>query len=385
MKLGILTGGGDVPGLNPCIKSIVTRMTEAGHEVVGFRRGWAGPLEINPDDPESVAHHTYSLDAEAVRTIDRTGGTFLHSSRTNPGKVKAGAIPEHLSAGDATDNGGGTYDFTSTVIKNLDALGVETLVPIGGDDTLGYGGRLHAEGVQIVACPKTMDNDVYGTDYCMGFSTAVTRSAEFITNLRTSAGSHERVAVIELFGRNSGETALLSSYVADADRALICEVPFNPDRLMALVTEDWNRNPSNYAMVVISEGATVEGGEIIESGQADAFGHRKLGGIGEVVGAMIEEHTGFGIINQKLAYLMRTGAPDALDLLVSRTYGHMAADLLLQGQSGRMVALRDGRFTHIDMGEVTKGTRCVDVNRLYNVETYRPEMKNPFGLPMFLY
>lgn len=385
MRVGILTGGGDVPGLNPCIKTIVNRLAAAGHEIVGFKRGWAGPLTVDPDDPASVAEHTLTLTPPVVRAVDRTGGTFLHSSRTNPGKVEASARPAYRADGAVETNADGTLDLTAQVVRNLEALDIETLVPIGGDDTLGYGGRLHAEGVQVVACPKTMDNDVYGTDYCMGFSTAVTRSAEAITNLRTSAGSHERVAVVELFGRNSGETALISSYVTDADRALLCEVPFDPDKLAALVQSDLNANESNYAMVIVSEGASVLGGEVIESGEADAYGHRKLGGIGEATGAMLKERLGVDIINQKLAYLMRTGAPDTLDALVSRTFGHLAADLLLAGQSGRMVAVREGKFTHIDMGEVTQGVRRVDVERLYDADAYRPKLHGVEGLPMFLY
>lgn len=385
MKIGILTGGGDVPGLNPCIKTIVNRMTAAGHEVVGFRRGWAGPLAVQPDDPASLAQHTLDLNPLTVRTVDRTGGTFLHSSRTNPGKVKPADMPSHLTFDEGRPNEDGTVDFTAQVIRNLEALGIDTLVPIGGDDTLSYGGRLHAEGVRVVACPKTMDNDVYGTDYCMGFSTAVTRSVEAITRLRTSAGSHERIAVVELFGRNSGETALISGYVSDADRTLICEVPFEPARLAELVAADKRDNPSHYAMVIVSEGASAIGGEVVESGEADAYGHRKLGGIGEEVGALIKQRTGSNIINQKLAYLMRTGAPDSLDLLVSRTFGHMASDLLLADQSGRMVAVRGGRYTHIDMGEVTQGVRRVDVDRLYDTDSYRPRLHDPMDLPMFLY
>ena len=385
MRVGILTGGGDVPGLNPCIKTIVNRLTGAGHEVIGFRRGWNGPLAVNPEDPKSVTEHTVPLTPQLVRTVDRTGGTFLHSSRTNPGKVKNEGQPEYRAGTEVKINSDGTLDFTAQVIHNLEAMGIETLVPIGGDDTLGYGGRLHAEGVQVVACPKTMDNDVYGTDYCMGFSTAVTRSAEAITNLRTSAGSHERVAVVELFGRNSGETALISSYVTDADRALLCEVPFDPDKLAMLVQSDLDTNSSNYAMVIVSEGASVQGGAIVESGEADAYGHRKLGGIGESIGEMMKERLGVNVINQKLAYLMRTGAPDTLDLLVSRTFGHLASDLLLAGQSGRMVSIREGRFTHIDMAEVTKGVRRVDVDRLYDSEAYRPLLNGVEGLPMFLY
>lgn len=385
MRVGILTGGGDVPGLNPCIKTIVNRLTAAGHEVIGFKRGWNGPLAVNPENPESIADHTLALTPPLVRTIDRTGGTFLHSSRTNPSRVKDSDQPEYKSHTQVKVNADGTLDYTAQVIHILEALGIETLVPIGGDDTLGYGSRLHAEGVQVVACPKTMDNDVYGTDYCMGFSTAVTRSAEAITNLRTSAGSHERVAIVELFGRNSGETALVSSYVTDADRALLCEVPFDPERLAQLVQADLDSNSSNYAMVIVSEGASMQGGEIVESGEADAYGHRKLGGIGESIGEMLKERLAVNIINQKLAYLMRTGAPDTLDLVVSRTFGHLAADLLLAGQSGRMVAVREGRFTHIDMAEVTLGVRRVDVDRLYDVEEYRPKLNGVEGLPMFLY
>ncbi len=385
MRVGILTGGGDVPGLNPCIKTIVNRLTAAGHEVIGFKRGWAGPLAVNPADPDSVAEHTLTLTPAVVRTVDRTGGTFLHSSRTNPSKVKEAERPAYQAAGAVKANADDTLDLTAQVIRNLEAMDIETLIPIGGDDTLGYGGRLHAEGVQVVACPKTMDNDVYGTDYCMGFSTAVTRSAEAITNLRTSAGSHERVAVVELFGRNSGETALISSYVTDADRTLLCEVPFDPDRLAALVQSDLDANASHYAMVIVSEGARPLGGEIIESGEADAYGHRKLGGIGEATGTMLQERLGINIINQKLAYLMRTGPPDTLDALVSRAFGHLASDLLLAGQSGRMVAIREGKFTHIDMGEVTRGVRRVDVDRLYDTEAYRPRLHGVEGLPMFLY
>jgi ATP-dependent phosphofructokinase / diphosphate-dependent phosphofructokinase len=388
MKIGILTGGGDVPGLNPCIKAVVYRALEEGHEVVGIRRGWAGIFEFNRDDPESFDKYMVKLDRKVVRTIDRTGGTFLHSSRTNPSKVKPTAVPaflrdpEHPEA-EAQDNR--LRDFTPHVLRNLEYLGIETLIPIGGDDTLSYGERLHREGFPVVAIPKTMDNDVYGTDFCIGFSTAVTRSVQFIHQLRTSAGSHERIAVVELFGRNSGETSLISSYLAGVDRALISEVPFDPERLAELVMEDKNHNPSNYAMVTISEGAHMVGGKVIEYGEADAYGHRKLGGIGQITGEALKQLTGQNIIYQQLAYLMRSGAPDALDLMVSVNYAHMAMDLIRGGVSGRMCALRDGVYTHIPMNTVASGVKRVDVDELYDVKEYRPKVRHVLGKPMFLY
>jgi 6-phosphofructokinase len=259
------------------------------------------------------------LNKNAVRTIDRTGGTMLHTSRTHPGKVSPSRVPDFLKdpehpEAEAADKS--LRDFTPHVMKNLEFLGIDTLIPIGGDDTLSYGERLHSEGFRVLAIPKTMDNDVYGTDYCIGFSTAVTRSVQFIHQLRTSTGSHERIAVIELFGRNSGETSLISSYLAGVDRALISEVPFDPEKLGELVLRDKRTNPSNYAMVTVSEGAHMMGGKVVEFGEADAYGHRKLGGIGEITGEALKKITGEGIINQKVSYLMRSGAPDALDLMV---------------------------------------------------------------------
>jgi len=386
MKIGILTGGGDVPGLNPAIKAAVYRAVEAGHEMIGFRRGWGGLLELNANDPESVAKHTLPLDKVAVRTIDRTGGTFLHSSRTNPSKVAVKSIPDFLRQPEHDQaESGQTYDFTTHVMKNLETLGVDTLIPIGGDDTLSYGERLHSEGVPVVALPKTMDNDVYGTDYCIGFGTAVTRSVEFIHQLRTSTGSHERIAVIELFGRNSGETSLISSYLAGVDRAIISEVPFEPERLAELIMKDKRDNPSNYAMVTISEGAQIMGGEIIESGEADPYGHRKLGGIGKATSAILKDLTGEGTLDQQVSYLMRSGRPDAMDLMVSMNYANLAMDLILDGSSGRMVALRDGKYTHIPMSDVTSGLKRVDVDELYDVENYLPRVKNILDKPMFLY
>lgn len=388
MKIGILTGGGDVPGLNPCIKSVVNRAVDEGHEVLGVRRGWAGLLEFNRDDPESFAKHFIPLDNQAVRTIDRTGGTILHTSRTNPGKVKPQGVPaflrdpDHLEA-EASDPR--PRDFTPHVLKNLEHLGIQRLIPIGGDDTLSFGERLHSEGFPVVAIPKTMDNDVYGTDYCIGFSTAVTRSVQFIHQLRTSTGSHERIAIVELFGRNSGETSLISSYLAGVDRAIISEVPFDPERLADLVMQDKRNNPSNYAMVTISEGAHMVGGKVVEYGETDAYGHRKLGGIGEITGEALKRLTGENIINQSLAYLMRSGAADALDLMVAVNFAHMAMDLIREGVSGRMVALRDGSYTHIPMSTVASGVKRVDVDELYDVKTYRPKVRHVLGKPMFLY
>jgi len=388
MKIGILTGGGDVPGLNPCIKAVVNRAEADGHEVVGIRRGWGGLLEFNREDAQSFQKNLIPLDRQIVRTIDRTGGTFLHTSRTNPSKVKPADVPHFLQDPehpDAEASDPRPRDFTPHVLENLEHLGIDTLIPIGGDDTLSYGERLHSEGFPVVAIPKTMDNDVYGTDYCIGFSTAVTRSVQFIHQLRTSTGSHERIAVIELFGRNSGETSLISSYLAGVDRAIISEVPFDPERLGDLVMRDKRLNPSNYAMVTISEGAHMIGGKVVEFGETDAYGHRKLGGIGEIVGEALKRITGENMIIQRLAYLMRSGAPDALDLMVAVNFANMAMDLIGNRVGGRMVALRDGTYTHIPMSTVTSGLKRVDVDELYDVDQYRPKVRHVLGKPMFLY
>ena len=285
MRIGVLTGGGDVPGLNPCIKAISRAAAKLGWDVVGFRRGWAGPLNINPDDADSEQRWLMPLDVAHTRTIDRTGGTVLHTSRTNPGKVKSQDLPDFLRHSGFPENTDGTVDCTAHVERVLDHLGIDALFPIGGDDTLSYAAHLHRQGLKIMSIPKTMDNDVFGTDYCIGFSTAVSRSVEFITALRTPSGSHERIAVIELFGRNSGETALMSGFLADADRVAIPECPVNIDNLAQQISADRDRNPSRYAILVVSEGAMLEGGDVIESGPEDAYGHRKLGGIGTLFSA----------------------------------------------------------------------------------------------------
>ncbi len=382
MKLGILTGGGDVPGLNPCIKAVVDRTIDEGHTIFGIRRGWAGLLEYNIDEKDN-SKLVIPLDRLAVRRIARTGGTFLHTSRTNPGKVRADAVPEHLRNNDWAEDQP-IQDYTEHVLKVIDHLGINVLIAIGGDDTLSYAERLHREGIHVMAIPKTMDNDVFGTDYCIGFSTAVTRSVDFLNNLRTSAGSHERIAIVELFGRNSGETSLIAAYLAGVDRAVISEVPFNPDLLADMLIEDRDSNPSNYAMMTISEGARMEEGEIVQSGEADAYGHKKLGGIGMMTADYIKRKTGINTIYQQVAYLMRSGAPDALDLMVASNYAHMAMDMVLRGQSGRMVALREGVYTDIPLSMIMQGRKVVDVGELYDVKNYRPKVRHVSGMPMFL-
>jgi len=382
MKVGILTGGGDVPGLNACIKAATMRAVDEGHSVLGIRRGWAGLLECDPDDPESVARNTIPLDPAAVRTIDRTGGTVLHTSRTNPARVKPAEIPGFLKGGVSGEE---PQDLTPHVLKVIDRLGIDALIPIGGDDTLSFALRLHGEGVPVVAIPKTMDNDVHGTDYCIGFSTAITRTVIFVHQLRTSAGSHERLTVVEVFGRYSGETSLVSAYLAGVDRAIISEVPFDIDKLARLLVADKNANPSRYAMMTISEGAQMVGGEMVMGGKEDAYGHRKLGGIGQVTGELLHEITGEGIIYQQVGYLMRSGSPDSLDLMVAINYAVMAADLVIEGEFGRLVALRDGNYVNVPIGVVREGVKRVDVGALYDVERYRPKIRHVDGKPMFLY
>ena len=384
MRIAILTGGGDVPGLNPCIKAVTMGARGQGWDVIGFRRGWAGPLFYDPANPDSAKDQLIALTQDAVRTIDRTGGTMLHSSRTNPAKVKPGDLPEFLK-GSGLPQMDGRIDATPHVLKVLEALKIDALVAIGGDDTLSYAARLHQEGMCVMAAPKTMDNDVFGTDYCMGFSTAVSRSVDCINALRTPAGSHERIGVIELFGRNSGETALLTGYLADADRTLIAEVPFDIERLAALLKTDRANNPSGYAMLVLSEGAVMQGGRIVEEGEADAYGHRKLGGIGEMVGAEITRLTGIGVVNQKLAYLMRGGPPDALDQMVAKNYGTLVVQLLAEGKRGLMAAIQDGKYTSVPVDTCIKGVRRVDVEAFYDTENYRPRIAKVAAKPMFLY
>ncbi|MFZ1490076.1 MAG: ATP-dependent 6-phosphofructokinase [Ilumatobacteraceae bacterium] len=385
MRIGILTGGGDVPGLNPCIKAVVEHAADQGWDVLGIRKGWAGLLHYDKaQDEASRKEWVEPLTPASVRTIDRYGGTHLHTSRTNPQKVRVGDIPAFLvdrfPAGDEPK-----VDCTAHVLEVLTDLGVDAVIPIGGDDTLSFAVRLHEEGVPVVGVPKTMDNDVHGTDYCIGFSTAVTRSVDYINALRTPAGSHERIAVVELFGRNSGETALIAAYLADADRALISEVPFDIERLAKMVVEDRRANPSNYAVVAVSEGASMIGGQIHEYGQEDAFGHRKLGGIGQTVGQALKDLTGIDIVNQQLAYLMRSGAPDSLDRMVATSYGSLAIQQLKRQQTGVMVALQKGTYTTVPIETCVSGVKRVDVDELYDADEYRPRVHQALGKPMFLY
>jgi len=384
-RIGLLTGGGDVPGLNPCVRAIVYRAQDDGDEVIGIRRGWKGLLHFNPDDDDSISTHTVKLTKELVRTIARTGGTFLHTSRTNPSNVEREDIPLFLRSTSEAQSGRPRVDFTNHILKVLDLLGIDALIPIGGDDTLLYAHRMHTEGIKVVAVPKTMDNDVHGTDYCIGFSTAVTRSVEYITQLRTSMGSHERIGIVELFGRTSGETSLMAAYLGGVDRAIISEVPFDPDRLARLLVEDQEKSPSNYSVMTISEGARMIGGEVLESGPTDAYGHRRLGGIGHVTADEIRRRTGHEVICQQLGYLMRSGAPDSLDRMVSANFGSLAIELIQQGFAGRLVVLREGRYGHEDLDIVAQGVKRVDVDTFYDVENYVPKVTKVLGKPMFLY
>jgi 6-phosphofructokinase len=383
LTIAILTGGGDVPGLNPCIKQLVLAATAAGMRVLGIKRGWDGLLAYNPDDAASYADNVMELNPAVVRTIDRSGGTILHTSRTNPSKVSFKDAPEFLKG--RFPNAASKEDFTAQVIANLGHLKIDALIPIGGDDTLSFAERLHREGFPLAAIPKTMDNDVHGTDYCIGFSTAITRSVNFIHALRTSSGSHERIAVVELFGRYCGETSLISGYLAGVERVVISEVAFNIQRLAGFLEEDRGRNPSRYAMLTISEGAKMEGGEMVLSGEADAYGHRKLGGIGAITAEAIKKLTGIGIIFQPLFYLMRSGSPDSLDLMVALNFANLAIDLILRGLWGRMVVLRQGQYGDIPISTIAEGVKRVDVDALYDVGQYRPNIRKVQGKPMFLY
>ncbi len=384
-RIAILTGGGDVPGLNVAIKAVVVRAHSNDIEVLGVRRGWKGLLDINPGDPATVGKFTMPLNMDNVRTIDRTGGTILHTSRTNPGNVNADDVPAFIGEGDRVEAGGGKVDCTKHILKVLEFLEIDAIIPIGGDDTLSYACRMNREGVQIVAIPKTMDNDVFGTDFCIGFSTAVTRSVDAINALRTTTGSHERICVVELFGRNSGETSLIAAYLADVDRAVISEVPFDMDKLFRYLVEDRSRKSSNYAIMTISEGAHAVGGVAAESGREDAYGHKKLGGIGYTVAQEITKQTKINVIYQQLAYMMRSGTPDSLDRMVAVSYGSLALDQIAMGHRGRMVALQQAVYTTVPLDMVIAAKKRVDVTALYDTENYRPKVRDTLGKPMFLY
>lgn len=379
-KVGILTGGGDVPGLNAVIKRLARRMEEAGAEVVGLRRGWASLVNIRPFEDPANEGWLMPLNRATTRRIDRSGGTVLHSSRLNPALLLPNQVPEHIE-GDGT----GAVDATEHVLRVIEYLGLDAVVAIGGDGTLSYARHLHEKGVPVVAIPKTMDNDVYGTDYSIGFSTAISRGVHFINDLRTAAGSHERFLIVELFGRYSGEPCLLSSYLAGVDRALIAEVPFDGERLCELLLADKASSPSNYAVVTVSEGAHQIGDTPLEYGTADAVGHRKLGGIGAQVSDLLATASGERALYQPLGYLMRSGPPDSLDLLVANNFGNLAADLLTAGKTGLMAAIVGGRYTAVSIERLGEGTRRVDVERFYDAEEYRPKVTSVTSLPMFLH
>jgi 6-phosphofructokinase 1 len=386
--IGILTGGGDVPGLNPAIRAVTIRALREGYSVIGLRRGWASLVDTVRDAEFDNSDNYQVLTEELVNRAGRTGGTFLHSSRTNPSKVSKASVPKHLQDSYSADKN----DLTAEVLKNLEWLGIESLIPIGGDDTLSYGVRLYQEGVKVVAIPKTMDNDVPGTDYCIGFSTCVTRTIEMTNRLRTSAGSHERFMVLEVFGRYAGFTAMLPTMAGSANRCVIPEHKFDIGRLTELLSEDRRRNPSRYSVVLVSEGAMFEGGEMIfEHDAADAFGHKKLGGIGDLVSERVKElspkyNNGKTIdtINQKLGYLVRCGDPDAIDSIVPMAYGNLALDLLLSKIHGRLVVLKNGRYDNMPIEVVTATKKVVNVKEHYNVDRLRPHYKSFEMKPLFI-
>ena len=387
MHVGILTGGGDVPGLNPAIRAVTIRARRDGYSVVGIRRGWAGLIDIDRDAVDNGEHYQV-LTQEVVNKAGRTGGTFLHSSRTHPGKVRKADVPPHLQDRYTEE----INDLTPEVLKNLEHLGIDYLIPIGGDDTLSYGVRLFQEGVKVVAIPKTMDNDVPGTDYCIGFSTCVTRTIEMTNRLRTSAGSHERFLVIEVVGRYAGFTALLPTMAGAAHRCVIPEHRFNVEQLTELLSEDRRNNPSRYAVVLVSEGAMFEGGEMVfEDHARDAYGHAKLGGIGEQVGERLKAlsprfNNGrpVSIVYQKLGYLTRSGDPDAVDSIVPMAYGNLALDLILGGVHGRLVVLKNGRYDNVPVDVVTSTKKKLDIKRHYNTERLRPLYRSFEMLPLFI-
>ena len=391
MNIAILTGGGDVPGLNSAIKGLTLGALARGWKVWGIRNGWQGILSLDPASPESLKRWLMPLDSEAVRCIDRDGGTVLHSARTNPSNVKQADLPGFLKGSSRIakkpvkpgDNDEVRYDCTPHVLDNLAALKIDVLFPIGGDDTLSYGERLYKEGFQVIGIPKTMDNDVHGTDYCLGFATAVSRSVRYLHQLRTSAGSHERFAIVEVMGRNCGATALMPAYLASLDHAVIAEVPFNIERLAELMLASKKSNPSGYSMMTISEGAVMEGGSILEQGEADAYGHRKLGGIGQLTGEHLKKLTGVGVIYQNLGYLVRSGPPDPLDLIVTFSFAQLAIELAAAKRFGQLVRLHDGCYGSAPMSILSEGLKRVDVAKFYDKVHYRPKLSSALGMPMY--
>jgi 6-phosphofructokinase 1 len=386
--IGILTGGGDVPGLNPAIRAVTFRALREGYEVIGFRRGWAGLVDMVRDEKHDNSDNFQRLTEEVVNRAGRTGGTFLHSSRTNPARVSKSSVPEHLKGQFNAEKN----DLTPEVLKNLSWLGVEHMIPIGGDDTLSYGVRLYQEGVRVVAIPKTMDNDVPGTDYCIGFSTCITRTIQMTNSLRTSAGSHERFMVLEVFGRYAGYTAMLPTMAGAANRCVIPEHKFDIEQLTELLVHDRQKNPSHYSIVLVSEGAMFKGGEMVfQRDAADAFGHKKLGGIGDLVSEELTMHSPkfnngkkIECINQKLGYLVRCGDPDAIDSIVPMAYGNLALDLILNRIHGRLVVLKNGRYDNMPIDTVTATKKVVNIKEYYNIERLRPIYQSFEMKPLFL-
>jgi 6-phosphofructokinase len=387
--IAILTGGGDVPGLNPAIRAITIRALREGYQVIGLRRGWAGLLELVRDKKADNSDKYFTLTEEIVNRAGRTGGTFLHTSRTRPSHVPNAIVPPHLREIYKEE----INDLTPEIIRNLDFLGVDFLIPIGGDDTLSYGVRMYQEGVKVIAIPKTMDNDVPGTDYCIGFSTCITRTIHLCNTLRTSAGSHERILVIEVFGRYAGFTAMLPTMAGAANRCVIPEHKFKIERLTELLVDDRNRNPSRYAIVLVSEGAMFEGASemVFENKEKDMYGHAKLGGIGDLVSIKIKDMSAeynkdksINVINQRLGYLVRGGDPDAIDSIVPMAYGNLALDMILKGIHGRLVVLRNGRYDNAPLDVVTSSKKLVDVKKHYNIDRLRPHYKSFEFQPLFI-
>jgi len=386
--IGILTGGGDVPGLNPAIRGVTVRAVREGYRVLGIRRGWAGLIEVNRDEEDST-DLVVDLTEQVVNKVGRTGGTFLHTSRTRPSHVPPTAVPIHLRDSYADESN----DLTQEVLANLEHLGIDILIPIGGDDTLSYGVHLHNQGVPVIAIPKTMDNDVPGTDYCIGFSTCVTRTIAMTHALRTSAGSHERFLILEVFGRYAGFTALLPTMAGAANRCVIPEYRFDIEKLCDLLTYDRNKNPSNYSVVLVSEGATFTGTDemVFEDQETDMFGHKKLGGVGDRVARALKEispkyNNGHrvNVINQRLGYLVRCGDPDAMDSIVPMAFGNLAMDLILEGTSGRLVNIRNGRYDNVPIDVVTSRKKTLDTNKFYNRDRLRPTYERFEGAPVFI-
>ncbi len=386
--IGILTGGGDVPGLNPAIRAVTIRAIREGYQVIGIRRGWAGIMDVIRDRTADNSYNYQILTEDIVNKAGRTGGTFLHTSRTRPTHVRKADVPEQYKD-TYTDE---INDLTPEVLKNLEFLGIDYLIPIGGDDTLSYAVHLYKQGVNVIGIPKTMDNDVPGTDYCIGFSTCVTRTIEMTNALRTSAGSHERFLVIEVFGRYAGFTAMLPTMAGAANRCVIPEHKFDIDLLTQLLAEDRFKNPSRYAIVLVSEGAMFEGGEMVfENSTTDAYGHKKLGGIGDLVAEELKKRSSkfnhgrqINVIKQKLGYLVRCGDPDAIDSIVPMAYGNLALDLIMQGVHGRLVVLKNGRYDNVPINVVTSTSKIVDVRKHYNVERLRPHYKSFTMKPLFI-